>query len=117
MGHVCTKKALEDLIKLDPSLVAGVGKLTDLKDQLSRGLRTLLCWYGEFYKGGDVRRAVLNKATPGQANKLHEVCQFLDLRQKFEVPEVKVEEAELQSAVIEATRSECHLKIGQLLQE
>ena len=65
MSHLATKKALMDLFAIQPNLVASVKHKTSLVLELSRGIRTMLCWYREFKKG-TYKRSLLKHATPTQ---------------------------------------------------
>ena len=61
MSYVACTKAFQDLWALQPDLVKKVRKSVTLALQLSRALRTVLCWFREFAKGKAV--ALLKKAT------------------------------------------------------
>ena len=63
MAHVSTKKALQDLFAIQPSLIKNAALKTSLTLEISRGIRTMLCWYREFKKG---KRAFLKHASPSE---------------------------------------------------
>ena len=60
LSHVTTKKAIEDLIALNPALTTNVNKVLDIILELSRSLRTLLGWFRDYVKYASTRK-VINK--------------------------------------------------------
>ena len=63
LGHVCCKRAWHDLLCLEPQLLGGRQAGT-LPLELSRGLRTVMCWYRECAKKGPLRGRLLKGAAP-----------------------------------------------------
>ena len=63
MSHVACTKAIKELYLVKPGLVQKVRDPVTLALEISRAIRTLLCWYREYCKGKAT--SILKKATKG----------------------------------------------------
>ena len=65
LGHVCCTRAFDDLLLLEPKLVAKSRcKFSSL--ELSRGLRAVMTWFREYAKKAVFRKRILKGATSVQ---------------------------------------------------
>ena len=84
LGHLSTKKAIEDLALLQPRLLS----ILQPKDhetfalELSRSLRTLLTWFRDYKKSSSTRKALLKHLKVGDAELLDNVAAHLLLANK-----------------------------------
>ena len=72
VAHVCCKKALFELISLEPKLLRTSRKKNFVLG-VSSGIRAIMTWYREYGKGGSTKEKLTKAATPTQRALLEQV--------------------------------------------
>ena len=73
VGHACFKKALNDLLMVEPTLLRSQKK-KNFVIGMSCGIRVVMTWFREYAKGGDTKRKLTKVASSTQRALLEQVA-------------------------------------------
>ena len=82
LNHLVTKKGIDELIPVQPGLVAKITKVEDFSIDLSVALRTLLSWSRDYKRDVEVRQTILKQAQAGDEAIIEQVVMNMILKNK-----------------------------------